>query len=394
MLQEEIKKLANEIYPGVVENRRHLHRYPELSFQEYETAGFVKARLDEMGIAWQPMATTGVMAIIKGDQSSGEVIALRADMDALRITELNKVEYASTKNGLMHACGHDVHTSSLLGTAMILQSLKSKFGGTVKLIFQPGEEELPGGASLMIKDGDLENPIPTAVIGQHVTPKLAAGKIGIRKGKYMASKDDLYITVYGKGGHGAQPHENIDPVLITAHIIIALQQVVSRMANPATASVLSFGKLVADGTTNVIPDNVYMEGTFRTLDEDWRKKAHEQMQKIAKGIAESMGGNCVFEIVPGYPFLINEEKLTEQVRMYAQEYIGKENVVDLDIWMASEDFAYYSQVTDACFYMLGAGNIEKGITASLHTHTFNIDEDALALSTGLMAYIAIKRLGN
>lgn len=394
MLQEEIKKLANEIYPGVVENRRHLHRYPELSFQEYETAGFVKARLDEMGIAWQPMATTGVMAIIKGDQSSGEVIALRADMDALRITELNKVEYASTKNGLMHACGHDVHTSSLLGTAMILQSLKSKFGGTVKLIFQPGEEELPGGASLMIKDGALENPIPTAVIGQHVTPKLAAGKIGIRKGKYMASKDDLYITVYGKGGHGAQPHENIDPVLITAHIIIALQQVVSRMANPATASVLSFGKLVADGTTNVIPDNVYMEGTFRTLDEDWRKKAHEQMQKIAKGIAESMGGNCVFEIVPGYPFLINEEKLTEQVRMYAQEYIGKENVVDLDIWMASEDFAYYSQVTDACFYMLGAGNIEKGITASLHTHTFNIDEDALALSTGLMAYIAIKRLGN
>ena len=394
MLQEEIKKLANEIYPGVVENRRHLHRYPELSFQEYETAGFVKARLDEMGIAWQPMATTGVMAIIKGDQSSGEVIALRADMDALRITELNKVEYASTKNGLMHACGHDVHTSSLLGTAMILQSLKSKFGGTVKLIFQPGEEELPGGASLMIKDGALKNPIPTAVIGQHVTPKLAAGKIGIRKGKYMASKDDLYITVYGKGGHGAQPHENIDPVLITAHIIIALQQVVSRMANPATASVLSFGKLVADGTTNVIPDNVYMEGTFRTLDEDWRKKAHEQMQKIAKGIAESMGGNCVFEIVPGYPFLINEEKLTEQVRMYAQEYIGKENVVDLDIWMASEDFAYYSQVTDACFYMLGAGNIEKGITASLHTHTFNIDEDALALSTGLMAYIAIKRLGN
>lgn len=394
MLQEEIKKLANEIYPGVIENRRHLHRYPELSFQEYETAAFVKARLDEMGIAWQPMATTGVMAIIKGEQLSNEVIALRADMDALRITELNNVEYASTKNGLMHACGHDVHTSSLLGTAMILQSLKSKFGGTVKLIFQPGEEELPGGASLMIKDGALENPKPTAVIGQHVMPKLAAGKIGIRKGKYMASKDDLYITVYGKGGHGAQPHENIDPVLITAHIIVALQQVVSRMANPATASVLSFGKLVADGTTNVIPDKVYMEGTFRTLDEDWRKKAYEQMKKIATGIAESMGGNCVFEIVPGYPFLINEEKLTEQVSMYAQEYVGKENVVDLDIWMASEDFAYYSQVTDACFYMLGAGNKEKGITASLHTPIFNIDEDALALSTGLMAYIAVKRLGN
>ena len=394
MLQEEIKQLANEIYAGVIENRRHLHRYPESSFQEYETAAFVKARLDEMGIAWQPMATTGVMAIIKGEAPSNEVIALRADMDALRITELNKVEYASTKNGLMHACGHDVHTSSLLGTASILQSLKSKFGGTIKLIFQPGEEELPGGASLMIKDGVLENPTPTAVIGQHVMPKLEAGKIGIRKGKYMASKDDLYINVYGRGGHGAQPHENIDPVLITAHIIIALQQVVSRMANPATATVLSFGKLVADGSTNIIPDKVYMEGTFRTLDESWRTKAHEQMKKMAEGIAESMGGNCVFEIVPGYPFLINEEKLTEQVRLYAQEYVGKENVVDLDIWMASEDFAYYSQVTDACFYMLGAGNKEKGITASLHTPTFNIDEDALALSTGLMAYIALKRLGN
>ena len=394
MLQEEIKQLANEIYSGVIENRRHLHRYPELSFQEHETAAFVKARLDEMGIAWQPMATTGVMAIIKGDQPSNEVIALRADMDALRITELNKVDYASTKNGLMHACGHDVHTSSLLGTTIILQSLKSKFGSTIKLIFQPGEEELPGGASLMIKEGVLENPIPTAVIGQHVMPKLEIGKIGIRKGKYMASKDDLYITVYGKGGHGAQPHENIDPVLITAHIIIALQQVVSRMANPATASVLSFGKLVADGTTNIIPDKVYIEGTFRTLDEDWRKKAHEQMQKIAKGIAESMGGSCEFEIRSGYPFLINEEKLTAQVHTYAQQYVGKENVVDLDIWMASEDFAYYSQVTDACFYMLGVGNKAKGITSSLHTPTFNIDEDALALSTGLMAYIAIKRLRN
>jgi len=394
MLQQEIKLLADKIFPNVIENRRHLHRNPELSFQEYKTAVFVKARLDEMNIAWQPMATTGILAIIKGDQLSDEVIALRADMDALKITELNEVEYLSNNKGIMHACGHDVHTSSLLGTAKILQSLKSKFGGTVKLIFQPGEEELPGGASLMIKEGVLENPKPTAIIGQHVMPLLDAGKIGIRKGKFMASKDDLYITVYGKGGHGAQPHQNVDAVLIAAHIITALQQVVSRMSNPSMPSVLSIGRVFADGSTNVMPAEVSMEGTFRTMANNWRTIAHLQMEKIAKGIAESMGGDCTFKIVSGYPFLINEEKLTEQVRLYAQEYLGKENVVEIDIWMASEDFAYYTQASDACFYLLGVGNKQKGIAASLHTATFNIDEDALALSTGLMSYIALKRLRN
>lgn len=394
MLQKEIKKWANKTCARVIEDRRHLHSYPELSFQEHETAAFIKARLNDMGISWQSMAGTGVMAVINGEKPSNEVIALRADMDALPITELNKVDYASNTKGVMHACGHDVHTSSLLGTAMILQSLKSRFGGMVKLIFQPGEEELPGGASLMIKEGVLESPKPTAVIGQHVMPSMDAGKIGIRKGKYMASKDDLYITVYGKGGHGAQPHENIDSVLIASYIVIALQQVVSRMSNPAMPSVLSIGRVIADGSTNVVPSEVSMEGTFRTLDESWRAKAHVQMEKMAKGIAESMGGKCVLEIMPGYPFLINEEKLTEEVCVYAQEYLGKENVLDLGIWMASEDFAYYSQVTDSCFYMLGTGNREKGITSSLHTPTFDIDEDALALSTGLMAYIAVKRLGN
>jgi len=394
MLQQEIKLLADKIFTNVIENRRHLHRNPELSFQEYKTAVFVKARLDEMNIAWQPMATTGILGIIKGDQPSGEVIALRADMDALKITELNEVEYLSNNKGIMHACGHDVHTSSLLGTAKILQSLKSKFGGTIKLIFQPGEEELPGGASLMIKEGVLENPKPTAVIGQHVMPLLDVGKIGIRKGKFMASKDDLYITVYGKGGHGAQPHLNVDAVLIAAHIITALQQVVSRMSNPSMPSVLSIGRVFADGSTNVMPAEVSMEGTFRTMAINWRTIAHLQMEKIAKGIAESMGGDCTFKIVSGYPFLINEEKLTEQVCLYAQEYLGKENVVEIDIWMASEDFAYYTQASDACFYLLGVGNKQKGIAASLHTATFNIDEDALALSTGLMSYIALKRLGN
>lgn len=394
MLLEEIKKLAGEIVSSVIEDRRHLHKFPELSFLEYETSAFVKARLDAIGISWQPVANTGVVAIIKGDLPSDEVIALRADMDALRITEMNAVDYASTIPGIMHACGHDAHTSSLLGTATILHNLKQSFGGTIKLLFQPGEEELPGGASVMIREGVLDSPKPSAVIGQHVMPTLPVGKIGFRKGKFMASKDDIYITVYGKGGHGAQPDENIDPVVIAAQVIIGLQQVVSRMVRPGIPTVLSFGKLIADGTTNIIPEKVYMEGTLRTVDEEWRKKSHDKIRRIATGIAESMGGTCEVGIVPGYPFLVNEERLTEDVARYTADFIGKDNIVDLDIWMASEDFAYYSQVTDACFYMLGVGNKSKGISSSLHTPTFNIDEDALAMSTGLMAYIALKRLGN
>jgi amidohydrolase len=394
MLRDEIYQSAQKIHGIVIEHRRYLHAHPELSFCEYETSAYVKARLDEMGIPWKAIADTGVLATIQGERPSDQVVALRADMDALPITEANDVIYASQNNGVMHACGHDAHTSSLLGTTKILQSIKSKFGGTVKIIFQPGEEKIPGGASLMIREGVLENPKASAVIGQHVSPMIDAGKIAIRKGKFMASMDEIFVTVHGKGGHGAQPHQNIDPVIITAHIIVALQQIVSRMANPTQPTVLSFGKLIANGAINVIPDEVYMEGTFRTLDEHWRTEAHARMKKMAESIAESMGGSCDFKIVRGYPFLANEENLTAQVKTFAEEYLGKDNVLDLDIWMAAEDFAYYSQVADSCFYVLGTGNKEKGITSSLHTPTFNIDEDVLALSTGLMAYIAVKRLGN
>lgn len=394
MLREEIRQLAKKIHSGVIANRRHLHAHPELSFHEYETSAFVKARLDEMGISWQPMADTGIVALIKGNNPSGRVIALRADMDALPITETNAVPYASKHIGVMHACGHDAHTASLLGTAGILQSLKHKFGGTVKLIFQPGEEKVPGGASLMIKEGVLKNPVPEAVIGQHVSPMIDAGKIGIRKGKFMASMDEIFVTIRGKGGHGAQPHQNIDPVMIAAQILVSLQQIVSRMANPTLPTVLSFGKVIANGAINVIPDEVYMEGTFRTLDESWRAEAHARMIKMAETIAESMGGSCDFTIVRGYPFLINEEKLTEQVYAFAKEYLGKKNVVDIDIWMAAEDFAYYSQLTDSCFYNMGIRNKEKRITSSVHSSTFDIDENALAVSIGLMAYIAVKQLGN
>lgn len=394
MYINKIRSLAAEIHEQTVGWRRHLHQNPELSFEEYETSAFVKAQLDSLHIPYTPMADTGVVAHIHGEKPSDKVVALRADMDALPITEVDGREYGSKRTGVMHACGHDVHTASLLGTAYILQSLKADFGGTVKLIFQPGEERLPGGASLMIKAGALQNPVPQAVIGQHVMPLIPAGKVGFRAGKYMASTDELYVTVKGRGGHGAQPQQNIDPVVITAHIITALQQVVSRIADPKMPSVLSFGKVIADGATNVIPDAVYLEGTFRTFDEKWRKEAHERMVKMAVGIAESMGGSCDFEVRSGYPFLVNEEKLTAEIRGYAEDFLGKENVVDLDLWLAAEDFAYYSQVADACFYRLGTRNEAKGITSAVHTPTFDIDENALALSTGLMAYITLRRLGS
>lgn len=393
-LIDNVKSLAKEIHGDVVGLRRHLHANPELSFQEYETSAFVKKQFDELGVSWIEVANTGVLATISGNLPSTEVIALRADMDALPILEQNKVPYVSRNPNVMHACGHDFHTSSLLGTARVLHHLRDQFGGTVKFFFQPGEEVIPGGASHMIRDGVLDNPKVNAVIGQHAMPRIGVGKIGIRKGKHMASMDSLFVRIIGRGGHGAQPHVNIDPVVIASHIIIALQQIVSRMAHPGDPTVLSFGKVIANGAINVIPDEVYMEGTFRAMNETWRDEAHKRMTKMATDIAGSMGAKCEFRIQRGYPFLVNEEKLTEQVRAYAVDYLGEENVLDEDIWMAAEDFAYYSQVADSCFYLCGVGNEAKGIRSSLHTPTFDIDEDVLAISTGLMAYLALKRLGN
>lgn len=394
MIKDKIQALSGNIFEQVVGFRQHLHANPELSFKEFQTSAFIKGILTEWGIPFTEMANTGVVGLIKGDLPSDKIIALRADMDALPILEANDKPYASKNPGVMHACGHDVHSSSLLGTAYILNTLKAEFGGTVKLIFQPGEEILPGGASIMIKEGVLENPKPQHILGQHVMPLIDAGKVGFRSGIYMASTDEIYVTVRGKGGHGAQPHQNIDPVLITSHIIVALQQIVSRNADPRLPSVLSFGKVIANGATNIIPNEVKLEGTFRTLNEEWRKEAKRLMKKMAEGIAESMGGSCEFNIMDGYPYLINEEKVTANARAVAEEYLGKEHVIDLDIWMAAEDFAYYSQITDACFYRLGTGSKEKDTCYSVHTPNFDIDEDALRVSTGLMAYMAVKQLGN
>ncbi len=395
ILVEQVKQLAQKNSSKVLAIRQHIHQNPELSFEEYNTQKYVLKQLADIGITdVTKLANTGVVALIKGKNSTQKTIALRADLDALPIIEQNDVPYKSINTGVMHACGHDVHTSCLLGAAYILNELKNEFEGTIKLVFQPGEEKLPGGASIMIKEGVLQNPQVNSMIGQHVMPLLPAGTVGFRSGLYMASTDEIYVTVTGKGGHGAMPHFNIDPVLISAHIIIALQQLVSRMANPAIPCVLSFGKVIANGATNVIPNEVKMEGTFRTMDENWRKEAHAKMKKLAEGIAESMGGTCDFDIHKGYPFLQNNPTVTEQAKQAAIQYLGNDKVVDLDIWMAAEDFAFYSQQVPATFYRLGVRNEAKNITSSVHTPTFNIDEDALEVGAGLMAWLAINELKN
>lgn len=387
-----IQQLAAKHSDTIVGVRRHLHQHPELSFQEYNTSAFIQQFLTDLGVPFTVMADTGVVAMLEGAIPSERVLALRADIDALPITEVEGRVYGSQNPGVMHACGHDVHTSSLLGVVTILHELKDRIAGKIKFIFQPGEEKLPGGASIMIKEGVLENPAPNAIIGQHVMPLIEAGKVGFRSGQYMASCDELYLTVKGKGGHGAHPHRNIDPIAISAQIITALQQVVSRNADPRTPTVLSWGKIIGNGATNVIPDEVYMEGTFRTFDETWRAEAHQQIVNMVTSIASGMGAEADIRIEKGYPFLINHEETTRRARHYAEEYLGTENVVDLELWPAAEDFAYYSQEINACFYRLGTGNVAKGITSTVHTPTFDIDEAALPVSIGLMSYMALRYL--
>jgi amidohydrolase len=393
ILLEKIKQLADAYAQEVVNHRRHLHANPELSYQEFETARFVAAQLHAYGIdTLHEVATTGIVAHIKGKNPEKKTIALRADLDALPIHEANNVPYKSSKPGIMHACGHDVHTSSLLGTAKILNEIKGQFEGTVKLIFQPGEEKNPGGASLMIRDGALKNPAPESIIGQHVMPLIPVGKIGFREGMYMASSDEIYLRVIGKGSHGATPELSIDPIVIASHIIIALQQIVSRNASPKQPTVLTFGRIIGEGATNIIPDEVNIAGTFRALNEEWRAVALDKITKMAQSIAEGMGGKCEVTISHGYPYLENNPALTRRIRSAAEAYMGKENVVDLDLTLGSEDFSYYSHVVPASFYRLGTRNEAKGITSYVHTPTFDVDEDALRIGPGLMAWMAVQEL--
>jgi amidohydrolase len=394
MLKTKIQQLAKAYLPEAIATRRHIHANPELSYQEVETGKYIAARLTELGIEHvHGVAENGVVGLIKGRNPDKKTVALRADMDALPIFEKNNIAYKSQNEGVMHACGHDAHTASLLGAARILHELRDEFEGTIKLIFQPAEEKLPGGASIMIREGVLQNPEPTVIIGQHVHPPMQAGKIGMRAGNYMASADEIYVTIHGKGGHGALPQDCIDPIAIMAVMLTALQQVVSRNAPPTIPSVLTFGKIVANGATNIIPDDVYMEGTFRTFDENWRTIAQQKMIQLAEGLAQSMGATCDFKVVKGYPVLKNDEILTARTFANAQHYLGEANVEELPIRMTAEDFAYYSHQIPAVFYRLGTGNTALGTNSPLHTATFNIDESALEIGMGLFAYLAVQELG-
>lgn len=389
-LKQKIEDLSLEIFPDVVKWRRHLHQIPELAFQEFETAKFVSSVLSQYNISHQTgIAKTGIVALIKGKHPESRCIALRADLDALPITEKNTHDFVSQNDGKMHACGHDYHTASLLGAGVILEKLKAEFEGTIKLIFQPSEEKMPGGASVMIAEGVLENPKVDAIIGQHVTPEVQTGKVGLRAGEFMASADEIYLTVKGKGGHAAFPERLNDPVISTAHILTNLQQVVSRKRSPFTPAVLSFGVLEAKGATNIIPNEVKIEGTLRAMDETWRKEAHQWIAKIAQQTAASNGCICEVNIIVGYPCLKNDELLSEKAGLLSKEILGKENVFEIDKRMGAEDFAYYSQAIPACFFRVGTGST-TATQNGLHTTNFDVDEQAFKTSMRLFSWLACR----
>jgi amidohydrolase len=390
MLKERIQQLAKQYAHEFIEVRHHLHAHPELSYKEFETSKFVQQKLQQTGIPFTVKATTGVVGLIHGKNANKTCIALRADMDALPITEENEVPYKSKNDGIMHACGHDVHTTCLLGAAKILYELKEEWEGTVKLIFQPGEEKNPGGASYMIKEGVLENPKPEKIFALHVNPAMEVGQLSFRGGMVMASADEIYITIKGKGGHAASPHLTADTVLVASHLIISLQQIISRNNNPFNPSVLSITSIQGGNTTNVIPSQVKLMGTFRAMNEEWRFKAHELIIKQTEELVKTMGAEAEIKIDVGYPFVLNDEKLHPIAMAHAKDYMGSENVSETELRMGAEDFAYYSHKIPACFFRLGVGNKAQGITSGVHTPTFNIDESAIEVGMGMMAWMGVE----
>ncbi len=383
---EKIQSLAKQYHTEFVQIRRHLHAHPELSYQEFETSAFVQQKLTEWGIPFEIKAQTGVVGLLQGKNPEKRIIALRADMDALPITEANDVPYKSKNEGVMHACGHDAHTTCLLGAAKILAVLKDEWEGTIKLIFQPGEEKNPGGASLLICEGVLENPIPAAILGLHVHPALETGKVSFRTGKVMASADELYFTIKGKGGHAAAPHQAIDPILIASHLIVALQQIVSRKKNPLLPSVLSITAFNSGSTTNVIPSEVKLMGTFRAMDEDWRFEAHQLIKSISHQLVTAMSGELDLHIDIGYPSVYNNEALTQTAIQKAKELMGDNQVGETEIRLGAEDFGYYTQKIPGCFYRLGVMNHSQNIR-NVHTPTFDIDENAIQIGIAMMAWL-------
>lgn len=384
---------AKELLPEISRVRRHLHRYPELSFEERETAAYIGSVLDEIGIPYRAgIGGYGIVGIIAG-RNRVPVVALRADIDALPITETTGLEFASERNGVMHACGHDVHTSSLLGAARILWEQREELPGVVKLIFQPAEEKLPGGAQAMIRDGALDNPRPDVIIGQHINPELPAGTVGFRSGVLMASVDDIYITVHGKGGHAAYPHKLRDPVLAASQIVVSLQQLVSRLTRPDTPAVLSFGRLTANGANNVVPDEVRLVGTFRTVDEEYREFARREIERIAEQQAEAFGVTATVEIKHGYPCLSNDPEVTSRLAEAATEALGAERVHELPLSLGGEDFAYYAREMPSCFYNVGVSNFSQTPEpAPLHSSELIIDEASLEVGASFLALAAIEVL--
>ena len=387
MIQQRIKELAKTYAPEFIDIRHHLHAHPELSYQEFETSKYVQQKLTEYGIPFEVKATTGVIGLIEGKNPGSRVVALRADMDALPITEQNDIPYKSTRPGVMHACGHDVHTTCLLGAARILSETRDQWSGTVKLIFQPGEEKNPGGASLLINEGVLDNPKPQGIFALHVNPQLEVGNLSFRAGKVMASADEIYITIRSKGGHAAAPHLTADTILIASHLVVSLQSIISRNNDPLAPSVLSITSFQGGFTTNVIPSEVKLMGTFRAMDEGWRFKAHELIRRQTESLVAAMGAEVDLHIDVGYPCVYNNEELNNRARSLAEDFMGADKVSETEVRMGAEDFGYYSQQIPGCFFRLGSANKAKGITSGVHTPLFNIDESAIEIGIGMMATI-------
>lgn len=390
---DQVKRLVAQLHLETVRVRRHLHAHPELSFQEERTAAYLAeqlAPLKEVEVR-KGIAGTGLLAVIEGN-GPGPVICLRGEMDALPIQETNEVPYRSRNHGVMHACGHDAHTAMVLSAGKVLHALRPHWGGTVLLLFQPGEEKVPGGASLVLQEGALDNPKPQVILGQHVTPELEVGKVGFHPGPFMASADELYLTVKGRGGHAARPEELIDPIPIAAHLLLGLKEgfEARRKGEPM---LLAFGRVIADGATNVVPDDVRIAGTLRAFDEEQRARAHQWLRREVERIAEQHGGACELEIRKGYPVLVNDERLTSRMRQAAEEFLGKENVVDMPRRMGAEDFAFYSQVFPVSFHRLGTHNPKIPVKKALHTPDFNLPEESMGIGVGILVWGALQELG-